>query len=60
VSNAELSIASIRNIATIDLKKNEAGLRQFARKYGLPVEYFDKESLRNADFPSGVKTNGMA
>lgn len=47
-----LSLKSIRNIATIDLKKNEAGLLQFAQKYGLPVEYFDKETLSQVAFPS--------
>jgi len=47
-----LSLKSIRNIATIDLKKSEAGLIEFARKYRLPIEYFDKESLSDADFPS--------
>ena len=40
-----LSIKSIRNIATIDIKKDEPGLLEFARKYRLPVAYFDKESL---------------
>ncbi len=48
-----LSTKSIRNIATITLKKNEAGLLDFARKYRLPVEYFDKETLSKAKFPSG-------
>lgn len=47
-----LSLKSIRNVATIDLKKSEAGLLEFARKYRLPIEYFDKESLSDADFPS--------
>jgi len=47
-----LSIKSIRNIATITLKKNEAGLLEFARKYRLPVEYFDKEDLCKVNFPS--------
>ncbi|MGA7677435.1 MAG: precorrin-3B C(17)-methyltransferase [Dehalococcoidia bacterium] len=47
-----LSIKSIKNIATITLKKNEAGLLEFARKYRLPVEYFDKEALCKVNFPS--------
>jgi len=47
-----LSIKSIRNIATITLKKNEAGLLHFARKYRLPIEYFDKETLRSLKSPS--------
>ncbi len=51
-SEHKLSIKSIRNIATITLKKNEAGLLEFARKYNLPAEYFDKETLSKARFPS--------
>ena len=51
-SEHRLSIRSIRNIATIDLKKDEAGLLEFTRKYHLPIEYFDKENLSNVDFPS--------
>jgi cobalt-precorrin 5A hydrolase/precorrin-3B C17-methyltransferase len=47
-----LSIKSVRNIATIDIKKNEPGLLEFARKYRLPIEYFDKESLGEVKFPS--------
>jgi cobalt-precorrin 5A hydrolase/precorrin-3B C17-methyltransferase len=47
-----LSIKSIRNIATIDVKKNEPGLLEFAGKYRLPIDYFDKETLRRAKFPS--------
>jgi len=45
LSEHGLSIKSIRNIATIDIKKNEPGLLEFARKYRLPIEYFDKEAL---------------
>jgi precorrin-3B C17-methyltransferase len=45
-----LSLDSIRNIATIDIKRNEPGLLKFARKYRLPVEYFDKEALSKAKF----------
>jgi cobalt-precorrin 5A hydrolase/precorrin-3B C17-methyltransferase len=52
-----LSIKSVRNIATLDIKKNEPGLLEFARKYRLPMEYFDKETLRRVKFlsnPSAV------
>ncbi|NIM04367.1 MAG: cobalamin biosynthesis protein CbiG, partial [Armatimonadetes bacterium] len=51
-SEHHLAIRSIRNIATIDLKKNEAGLLEFARTYGLPVEYFNKDALSKVQFPS--------
>jgi len=47
-----LSVKSIRNIATIDIKKSEVGLLEFARKYHLLIEYFDKEALGKARFPS--------
>jgi cobalt-precorrin 5A hydrolase/precorrin-3B C17-methyltransferase len=47
-----LSIKSIRKIATIDLRKNEAGLLEFAQKYRLPVDYFDTEALSRVEFPS--------
>ena len=47
-----LSIKSIRSIATIDIKKDEPGLLEFARKYHLPIEYFDKEALGKVKFPS--------
>ncbi len=43
---------SIRKLATIDLKRDEAGFLDFARRHGLPVDYFDKEALRQTDFPS--------
>ncbi|MBI2832096.1 MAG: precorrin-3B C(17)-methyltransferase [Chloroflexi bacterium] len=47
-----LSLGSIRNIATIDLKKDEAGLLEFARKYRLRIDYFNKKELSQAKFPS--------
>ncbi|MBL7209102.1 MAG: precorrin-3B C(17)-methyltransferase [Dehalococcoidia bacterium] len=49
-----LSIKSLRNVATIDRKKEEVGLLEFARKYNLPIEYFDKETLEQANFPSSL------
>ena len=51
-SEHALSIKNIRNIATIDIKKNEPGLLGFARKYRLPIAYFDKEALSKAKFLS--------
>ncbi len=48
----KLSIKSIRNVATISIKKNEDGLLEFAQRYHLPIEYFDKEALRTVRFPS--------
>jgi len=47
-----LSTASIRSLATIDLKEDEAGLLKYARKHKLPLEYFDKDLLNKVKFPS--------
>ena len=47
-----LSFKSIRKLATIDLKRDETGLHDFAWQHGFPVDYFDKEALRQTDFPS--------
>lgn len=47
-----LSLKSIRNIATIDLKRDEQGLLEFARKRELPVEFFARETLSQVKFPS--------
>lgn len=52
LSECGLSIKSIRNLATITLKKNEAGLLEFAQKHRLPIDYFDKEALGKVKFPS--------
>ena len=51
-SEYRLSIKSIRNLATIDLKKSETGILEFARKYNLPIEYYNKETLSKVGFPS--------
>jgi cobalt-precorrin 5A hydrolase len=50
--NNGLSIKSIRNIATIELKRDEAGLLEFAQKYVFPVEFFTEEALSQVEFPS--------
>lgn len=47
-----LSIKCIKSLATIDIKKDEVGLLEFAEKYHLPVEYFDRESLSKVAVPS--------
>lgn len=43
-----LSLKSIRSIATIDLKRDEAGITEFARKLRVPVEYYTQEQLNAA------------
>ncbi len=47
-----LSLKSIRNIATLDLKNDEEGLLEFAREHGLPIEFFTGEALCQVKFPS--------
>ena len=48
-----LSKLSVRNIATIEDKRDEAGITSFARNNGLKVEYIPKERLVKAATPSG-------
>lgn len=48
-----LSALSVRNIATISDKEDEAGLIAFAKKQKLDVEFISKEKLREAATPSG-------
>jgi cobalt-precorrin 5A hydrolase len=48
-----LSMLSVRSLATIYDKKDEAGLTEFARKAGLKVEYVSKRRLLSAGTPSG-------
>lgn len=48
---AGVSILSVRNLATIDLKKDERGLAGFAKKAGLPIEFFSPEELNKIKRP---------
>lgn len=40
-----LSLKAIRNIATINLKRNEAGLLEFGYKYGNFIDFYDKDEI---------------
>ena len=51
-----LSLKAIRNIATIDLKRNESGLLEFGYKYGDFIDFYDKDEI-NAFVDSNKKTN---
>lgn len=51
-----LAIKSIKNIATIDIKRHEQGLLDFAQKHGLPIDFFPKEALKQAKYPSNAST----
>lgn len=47
-----LSQMSIRNLATIDVKRDEDGILKFAKKYGLTIDFFNKEELEKAKLVS--------
>ncbi|MCL4367579.1 MAG: cobalamin biosynthesis protein [Actinobacteria bacterium] len=40
-----LALASLRKLATVDVKRDEVGLSECAEKFGVPVEYFPAEAL---------------
>ncbi|MDY6853682.1 MAG: cobalt-precorrin 5A hydrolase [Thermodesulfobacteriota bacterium] len=44
-STNRFSLHSIRNLATIDLKKTEKGLISFAKRHGFLIDFFPKEKL---------------
>jgi cobalt-precorrin 5A hydrolase len=48
LKDAGLSQMSIRNLATIDVKRDEDGILKFAENYGLTIDFFDKEELEKA------------
>ncbi len=48
-----LSIKSVRNLSTIDIKSDEAGMLGFAHAFGLPIKYYDSSELEGvADIPN--------
>lgn len=44
-----LSILSIQNIATIDIKKGESGILDLAVELGVPIQFYDSEALNRVD-----------
>ncbi|MEK7850989.1 MAG: cobalamin biosynthesis protein, partial [Deltaproteobacteria bacterium] len=50
LSDNGLSQKSIRNLASIDAKGDEAGLLDFAKKHDLTIDFFTKEELEKMDF----------
>ncbi len=49
-----LALASIRELATIDVKRDEAGITALAERYGRPVRYFTAAELSRVQAPSGA------
>ncbi len=47
-----LSQESVRGLATIDAKKNEAGLRAFAKRRRFPIAFFARGQLNAVSIPS--------
>lgn len=54
-----LSPLSVRNIATIDVKKNEKGLNNFVKKHRFDVIYYTKDELNTIEPPSGESENTL-
>jgi cobalt-precorrin 5A hydrolase len=48
-----ISTLSVRNLATIDIKRNERGITGFAKREGRPVEFFSSKELARIRPPSG-------
>ena len=49
----DVSPLSVRNIASIDVKKDEKGLLKFAKKYNLKIDFYSKDKLADMPLPSG-------
>ncbi len=54
-----LSPLNVRNIATMDIKRDEQGLIEFAKKYRLPIDFFPKKEIEKAPMPSGISLNAL-
>jgi cobalt-precorrin 5A hydrolase len=49
---AGLSPLSIRSFATIDIKKNERGLKALAKEFAAPIEVYGAKELNKVKYPS--------
>jgi len=47
-----LAFAALRNLASIDLKREEAGLVEFAQRHGLATEFFSPDQLNQVRIPN--------
>lgn len=48
-----LALASVRELATIEIKRDEPGIGELAGRYGWPVRFFGADELVAAGTPSG-------
>ena len=51
-----LARGSVARLASIDLKRDEQGLLAFARRHGLPLDFFNKDELNTV---GGVSTSAI-
>ncbi len=51
---------SIRNVATVDKKKDEAGLLSFAERHGLNIEFFSTEKINRVKGINGSEASMRA
>ncbi len=54
-----LSMKSVSCIASAAAKREEAGLSEFAGKYGIPLRFFDSEALNGVSAPSPPSTHAL-
>jgi len=47
-----LAARSIRGLATVDLKREEPGIRRYAERLGVPIHFYSAVDLRSADTTS--------
>jgi cobalt-precorrin 5A hydrolase len=55
-TEAGLALASIRNLASIDIKAEEAGLVEAARRLGRPLRFFSRQDLETVEVPNPSST----
>ena len=49
----DVSPLCVRNLASIDVKKDEKGLLRFAKKHNLKINFYSKDELAKMPLPSG-------
>ncbi len=60
LKRALLSPQSIACIASADVKREEAGLLEYAGRIGRPIRFFSSEELNSVSVPSPVSEHAMA
>jgi len=46
---ADINIAAIKSVSSIDIKRNESGLLEFAETYRLPIHFYSADELNELD-----------